>query len=165
MATIKKFMKISGQMKNLQRSGWVYHKIENPESDAAHSWSLSLLVQLYAPAELDLCKCLKMANIHDLAEIYVGDFTPGSGIAPEKKHELETDAMRRLVKELDYPELAELFAEFEGQKRRKPCSSAIWTNLMPLFRRVIMMRRRLTAADCLKNFTIMPKKKLLIRRC
>ena len=32
MATIKKFMKISGQMKNLQRSGWVYHKIENPES-------------------------------------------------------------------------------------------------------------------------------------
>ena len=103
MATIKKFMKISGQMKNLQRSGWVYHKIENPESDAAHSWSLSLLVQLYAPAELDLCKCLKMANIHDLAEIYVGDLTPGSGIAPEKKHELETDAMRWLVKELDYP--------------------------------------------------------------
>ena len=162
MATIKKFMKISGQMKNLQRSGWVYHKIENPESDAAHSWSLSLLVQLYAPAELDLCKCLKMANIHDLAEIYVGDFTPGSGIAPEKKHELETDAMRRLVKELDYPELAELFAEFEEQK---PCLSAIWTSLMLLFRRVIMMRRRLTAADCLKNFTIMPKKKLLIRRC
>lgn len=116
MATIKKFMKISGQMKNLQRSGWVYHKIENPESDAAHSWSLSLWVQLYAPAELDLCKCLKMANIHDLAEIYVGDFTPGSGIAPEKKHELETDAMRRLGKELDYPELAELFAEFEEQK-------------------------------------------------
>lgn len=57
-----------------------------------------------------------MANIHDLAEIYVGDFTPGSGIAPEKKHELETDAMQRLVKELDYPELAELFAEFEEQK-------------------------------------------------
>ena len=54
MATIKKFMKISGQMKNLQRSGWVYHKIENPESDAAHSWSLSLLVQLYAPAELEM---------------------------------------------------------------------------------------------------------------
>ena len=111
---LEQFKLISGQMKNLARSGWLYHKIQSPEVDASHSWSVSMLVQLYAPKELDLCKCLKMANIHDLAEIYVGDYTPGSGISPQEKYDLESKAMRRLADELQYPELIELFEEFEA---------------------------------------------------
>ena len=55
-----------------------------------------------------------MANIHDLAEIYVGDYTPGSGISPQEKYDLESKAMRRLADELQYPELIELFEEFEA---------------------------------------------------
>ena len=114
MMKIKQFLKISGQMKDLFRNGWVYRDVNAPESDAAHSWSLSLLVQMYAPAELDLCKCLKLANIHDLAEIYVGDFVPGSDITPEEKHQLESEAMVKLAEELDYPELTGLFDEYEA---------------------------------------------------
>ncbi len=111
---LEQFKLISGQMKNLARSGWLYHKIQSPEVDASHSWSVSMLVQLYAPKALDLCKCLKMANIHDLAEIYVGDYTPGSGISPQEKYDLESKAMRHLADELQYPELIELFEEFEA---------------------------------------------------
>lgn len=114
MKKLQNFMNICGKMKNLRRSGWVCRKVDFPETDAAHSWSLSLLVQLYAPAGLDVCKCMKMANIHDLAEIYVGDFTPLSDISPEKKHELEAAAMSRLADELEMPELTELFHEFEA---------------------------------------------------
>ena len=97
MTNIKQFMNISGQMKNLKRQGWIYRNVDTPESDAAHSWSLSLLVQLYAPKELDICKCLKLANIHDLAEIYVGDYTPIDNITPQEKHQKEQDAMQRLA--------------------------------------------------------------------
>ncbi len=114
MKKLQNFMNICGQMKSLRRSGWVCRKVDFPETDAAHSWGLSLLVQFYAPAELDLCKCLKMANIHDLAEVYAGDFTPLSDITPEEKHKLETEAMSRLAEELEMPELTVLFAEFEA---------------------------------------------------
>lgn len=108
-------MKICGRMKDLQRSGWINHQIIYPESDAAHSWSLSMLVQLYAPQELDLLKCLKMANIHDLVEINTGDYTPLDAITPEEKHRLETEAIKQLAKELNNSELVELFNEYEAQ--------------------------------------------------
>ena len=113
---LKNFKVIGGQMKNLVRSGWLYHKIKSPEVDASHSWGVSMLVQIYAPKELDLCKCLKMANIHDLAEIYVGDYTPGSGISPQEKYDLESKAIQRLADELQYPEIIDLFEEFEAGK-------------------------------------------------
>ena len=70
MKKVENFKVISGQMKNLVRRGWVCRQVQSPEVDASHSWGVSMLVQLYAPKELDLLKCLKMANIHDLAEVY-----------------------------------------------------------------------------------------------
>jgi len=114
MTRIRKFLEISGQMKELKRSGWLRHNVKNPESDASHSWSLSLLVQMFAPTELDLCKCLMLANIHDLAEIYVGDFMPDDVITPQEKHVLETETMKKLAGELDYPQLMSLFNEYEA---------------------------------------------------
>lgn len=114
MKKVENFKVISGQMKNLVRRGWVCRQVQTPEVDASHSWGVSMLVQLYAPKELDLLKCLKMANIHDLAEVYVGDFTPGSGIHPQEKYDLESKAIKRLAGELQYPELIELFEEFEA---------------------------------------------------
>lgn len=121
MKKIRNLMEICGKMKELRRSGWVYHKVETPETDAAHSWGLSLLVQLYASDDLDLCKCLKMANIHDLAEVYVGDIMPGDyypevKISPEEKHRREIAAMQKLAEELGTPELLDLLNEFEEQK-------------------------------------------------
>lgn len=112
-------MRICGQMKDLQRCGWINHQIKYPESDAAHSWSLSMLVQLYAPQEFDLLKCLKMANIHDLVEVNTGDYTPLDKITPEEKHRLETEAIKQLANELNNPELVELFNEYEAQNTQE----------------------------------------------
>ena len=112
---LKNLLKICADMKELKRQGWIYRDIPHPENDAAHSWSVSFLVQMFAPQELDLCKCLKMANIHDLAETIIGDFTPIDPISPEEKHTREVMAMQQIVAELP-PEndVLALFQEYEA---------------------------------------------------
>jgi len=46
------------------------------ENDAEHSWHMcmyAIVLQEYAPENIDMLKCLKMLLIHDLIEIYAGD--------------------------------------------------------------------------------------------
>ncbi|MBR1903749.1 MAG: HD domain-containing protein [Alphaproteobacteria bacterium] len=113
MAQVKNLINILCKMKDLRRRGWVNRHIKNPESDAGHSFSVALLTMLLAPKEIDLCKCLQMALVHDLPEVFCGDFVPNE-IAPEEKQRLETEAMRQLVQQLNVPKMADLFAEFEA---------------------------------------------------
>lgn len=106
---------ILGKMKNLRRTGWVNRGVKNPESDADHSFSLAVLAMFLAPAELDKLKCLQMALIHDMPEIFCGDFMPDQ-ISDVEKNKLETDAMHEIAHQLRLPQLSDLFAEFEAQK-------------------------------------------------
>ena len=112
---ISNLVNILGKMKDLRRNGWVNHGVKNPESDADHSYSLAMLVLLLAPKRLDLLKCLKMALIHDLPEVFCGDFVPGQ-ISDVEKNRLETDAMHEIAHRLHTSAFADLFAEFEMQK-------------------------------------------------
>ena len=101
-----------GRMKTLKRAGWVKRRIDAPESDADHSYSLALLTLLLAPETLDLLKCLKLALIHDLPEAFCGDFVPGE-LRPEEKAKLEQSAMQKVIDNIGHPELMELFNEYE----------------------------------------------------
>lgn len=101
-----------GRMKMLKRAGWIKRRVENPESDADHSYSLSLLVLLLTPENLDLLKCLKLALIHDLPEAFCGDYIPGE-IPQQEKAKLEKSAMQKIVDDLGRPDLMELFEEYE----------------------------------------------------
>ena len=74
---------------------------------------------LLAPKDLDELKCLKMALIHDLAEIYTGDFTPEDQITAEQKYQKELFAFKQLAQDLGYPELTDLFEELEAQQSRE----------------------------------------------
>ena len=109
---VLKLVDLLGRMKTLKRTGWVKRKVEHPESDADHSYSLSLLALLLAPENLDLEKCLKLALIHDLPEALCGDFIPGE-LPPEEKATLEKNAMQKIVSDLEKPEFMELFVEYE----------------------------------------------------
>ncbi len=113
--TIKNIANILGKFKDLKRRGWVLKNVSNPESDAEHSFSLAFLTLILAPKELNLLKCLKLALIHDLPEIYSSDFIPGE-IAPEKKLLLEKQAINKISEELNNKEISELFAEFATQE-------------------------------------------------
>ena len=105
------YIKLMGKLKELSRTGWIRKGIKNPETVAAHSHGVSMLVLLFAPAHLDKEKCLKIAIIHDLQESIVGDITPFDGV--QDKPEREKHAIKEISQNLDFPELLDLFSEYE----------------------------------------------------
>ena len=82
---VQQLIDVIGKFKDLKRSGWVNKKVVNPESDAEHSFSVAFMTMLMAPDNLDKEKCLKLALIHDLAEIYAGEYTPHENITAKEK--------------------------------------------------------------------------------
>lgn len=85
----------AARLKRVDRAGWVRVGVVAPESVAAHSWGVSLLVVLLAPPELDRARALTYAALHDLAEAWVGDLTPFDGVARDEKLARERDAISR----------------------------------------------------------------------
>lgn len=114
---------ILGRMKKVKRTGWIRRRVTDPETDAEHSYSLAMLVMLFAPSYLNRDKCLQLALIHDLPEVFCGDFVPGE-IAPQQKADLEDAAAKMLVSKLKMPELTELFDEYN--QLRTPEAEFVW---------------------------------------
>lgn len=110
-------------LKNLYRQGWLTHIIgldaENRvESVADHSWAVTILcmsiIQKYH-LDLDLEKCMKIAIVHELGEIYAGDFIPNQ-VSKEEKHILEEKAVDSLLNEASFDnDFKELWLEYENQ--------------------------------------------------
>ncbi len=113
---IKNIINILGKFKDLKRSGWLMNNITDPESDAEHSFGVALLAMMLAPESLDKKKCMELALIHDLAEIYVGDFTPFDDIIPEQKDKLEKDAAIKLSNEMKWESLYALVEEYNNKQ-------------------------------------------------
>lgn len=101
------------RLKEVRRAGWLRVGITDPESVAAHSWGVALLVLLRCPPELDRGRLLAMAILHDLAEVETGDLTPHDGVSREEKHRRESIAMRRLL--AGRPDLLALWEEAEAR--------------------------------------------------
>lgn len=71
------FLSIVGRLKRLPRTGWVEAGIKEPESVADHSFRTAVLAMIPADLEgLDSDKVMRMALLHDLAEVETGDLTP-----------------------------------------------------------------------------------------
>lgn len=111
------------QLKNIYRQGFLQKfgaKAEQCESIADHTFSVSLLcmsiIEKYE-LELDLLKCLKLCIIHELGEIYAGDFTPFDNISEEDKHELEKQGVEKVLECLEFEnDFLKLWLEYENQK-------------------------------------------------
>ncbi|GAB1539293.1 HD domain-containing protein [Scytonema sp. NUACC21] len=92
-------------LKQLYRQGWLKHGIapERCESVAEHSFCVALLAlflgNIYEP-NLDTVKALRMALIHDLGEIYAGDFTPSDNIEKSQKYQLERQSILQVLSKL-----------------------------------------------------------------
>ena len=108
-----------GKLKDLKRSGWLARHVELPESDADHSFGVAFLVMMLAPGDVDKLKCLEMALVHDLAEIYTGDYTPHDKISKADKCRLEKDASIRIANELCWDKLIDLVAEYNKGETRE----------------------------------------------
>ena len=100
-----KFYYQFNHLKNIYRQGWIKNLlgkeyISQIESIADHSWSVAMLaisvIEKYK-LKYDITKCMKLSIIHELGEIYAGDFTPSDNITKEKKHELEEKAIKKAL--------------------------------------------------------------------
>jgi len=100
-------------LKSVDRSGWVRKNIDRPESVAAHSWGVALLVLLLLPKELDRERALTYAVLHDLAEAWTGDFTPHDEISD--KHALEDAAMAAFCSRIGRADLLDMWRAYEAQ--------------------------------------------------
>lgn len=110
------------QLKNIYRQGWLTVRIgiehkDKCESVADHSFSVALLALTIIEnnkLNLDTLKCMKMAIIHELGEVYAGDYTPFDNITKDEKHAKEREAILKVLNTLDKDnDFLQLWEEFE----------------------------------------------------
>jgi putative hydrolase of HD superfamily len=83
------------------------------------------LICLSIPSKInkDLCsnyliiKGVKIALLHDLAEVVVGDITPLDGVPKELKKKMEEEAFRSMIEDLDPEVKSELHSIYEQYEK------------------------------------------------
>jgi putative hydrolase of HD superfamily len=85
------------QLKYLYRQGWLRVGVpeQHCESVADHSYLTALACMLLVSErpELDSCRVLHLAILHDVGEAYVGDITPYDNISKKEKNRREHKAV------------------------------------------------------------------------
>jgi putative hydrolases of HD superfamily len=89
-------------LKQLYRQGWLREGIDPAqcESVAEHTFGVAVLAYLLAESyfpELDSCRVLRIALLHDFGEIYAGDITPEAGVSPAEKEARERQAVQQVL--------------------------------------------------------------------
>lgn len=126
-----KFIKLIDKFKLIERQIHVTDG-QRFENDAEHSWHVALMAWVFASEfeqKLNIEKCLKMALIHDLVEIYTGDVSSFDHQGRIGKYEREKKASQKLFGILPQKlktEMVDLWEEFEAKKSPE----AIFTQAM-----------------------------------
>jgi putative hydrolase of HD superfamily len=106
-------------LKKLLRHSWLSDGRQ--ESVAEHTWRMAIMaLVLHREVEekVDIGKVLKMVLVHDLAEVYAGDYHAFREV-PKNKHQLEEAGLKKLLKDLPEEtakEIFDLWQEFEERK-------------------------------------------------
>lgn len=114
-----------GILKRVQRTGWVLKGVKDVESVAEHTWRVAVLALVLAPElGLDQLKLVKMALIHDLGEVGIGDIKWESGKkvigSRKKKHIDEEKAITQMFADNpNFQEYIQLWQEFNCQETRE----------------------------------------------
>ena len=92
------FFKTAAKLKRVQRQGWVDRlSVPHAESVADHTYSMAVMGMVVSGlAGVDAARTLKMILLHDLAESGVGDLTPGT-IAADEKRRLEDAEFEKIL--------------------------------------------------------------------
>lgn len=112
-----------GELKKVKRAGWVRERVNGPESVAEHSFRTIILTMTLAPRlKVDREKIVKMAIIHDLGEIKIGDLVDERGkntdfTLQKTKEEKEKKAIANLFEKIEQKdEYLNLFIEMLERK-------------------------------------------------
>lgn len=112
-------------LKNLYRQGWLKQDIpiDKCESVADHSFGVAVLAFIIAREyfpNLDSNRILHMALLHDVGEVYAGDFTPADNVTPQEKRKQEKQSLEKIFSKLPSGErYLELWKEFEDGSSRE----------------------------------------------
>ncbi len=109
---IIEFLKIIEKCKTIERRIYC-SQVRRRESDAEHSWHLAMFLILFSQtfaAKYDIFKAVKIALIHDLAEIYAGDVFTFDLEGQKKQKPKEEKAAGKLFAKLP-PDLAQEFSQ------------------------------------------------------
>ncbi|KAK3702258.1 hypothetical protein LTR37_014969 [Vermiconidia calcicola] len=90
------FLHLLERLKTTKREGWRRFGINHGESISDHMYRMSIITLLCPPtlsSRIDIARCTKMALIHDMAELLVGDITPIDGVTKSEKSRRETETM------------------------------------------------------------------------
>ena len=90
MDKILDFLIQVGKLKTLLRKGPVLIEAKNPETIAEHIFRVAIMGWILGEAKkvkFNIERILKLALIHDLCEVSIGDISPYDGILPKDKKE------------------------------------------------------------------------------
>lgn len=127
------FFKIIGKSKRLLRTGWVREKIKDPESVAEHSFRVGMLAMVLTDKlgkNLDKNKLIKMALLHDIAEVITGDIVTERWdlVDVKRRREKEIEEKEGIRKIFDVigqgDEYADIFSEMIN--RATPEAKVFW---------------------------------------
>lgn len=105
-------------LKKESRTGWELKGISNPESVADHSWGVCLLTFLFGHTEdINMEKALKMAVVHDLAEVETGDIVSRADeedqeVSDREKEQMELEAILDISRDLERNQIKQLWKEY-----------------------------------------------------
>jgi putative hydrolase of HD superfamily len=114
---VLEFLYTCGHLKTEKRTGWMDHKVNQPESIADHMYRMAIISFLIQDPKLSREKCMKLCLVHDMSESLVGDITPYQGISKEEKHLLEKEAMDKIRKTIPGrvgDEIFDLWMDYES---------------------------------------------------
>lgn len=91
-----KFIELMDEMKSIERA--IFLKNWRRENNAEHSFHLAMMVLIFIEdfPELDSYKCLKMALLHDIVEVFAGDTVIFDAKMEATKEEREIKAIWQL---------------------------------------------------------------------
>ena len=108
------------KLKTTRRAGWLRNGIpeQEAESVAEHTFRTAVIAMVFGDIlKLDTEKLIKMALLHDLAEIKIGDITPYDNIPLEEKLANEEKVLRELFQNLPIEkEYIKLWLEYAQQR-------------------------------------------------
>lgn len=115
---VAKFAYETGQLKQLQRAGWLLAGVRDPESVAEHSFRVGVLAYIIAVLEgADPDRAAALGLFHDLPETRIGD-VPSVGrpyVTTAAPHDVATDQVAELPAALA-AHIVALIDEHEGAK-------------------------------------------------
>jgi putative hydrolases of HD superfamily len=120
--TFLDFFSEVGKLKKIKRTGWVRDGIPDSESVADHNFRVAFMCMILAKSDMDTNKIIKMALMHELGEVIIGDVVVSrAGITnpqiKKAKEKYEEEAVRKLCAQFgDKNDCFKIWKEFNEGK-------------------------------------------------